>query len=446
MRVIYERVAGLDIHKKSVVGCRMRVSDQGQVEWEIESFGTMTKELLGLMDWLAEWEIEQVAMESTGDYWKPVYNLLEGNVEVWLVNARHVKKVPGRKTDASDAEWLAELMLHGLLRASFIPPKGQRVLRELTRYRSTLVKERARIVNRVQKGLEGANIKLSSVVSDVMGVSARAMLRALAEGHQDSQALAELAKGRLRNKIADLEEALTGLVEPHHRFILAQQLAHIDFLDQQIETLSAEISQQLQRMSQPPDDTADPPPDPAVHHQPSSKPASSLSDQLTWQNAVHLLDTIPGVDVRTAEVILAEIGLDMAQFPTADDLTAWAGLAPGSYESGGKRYAGRTTKGNKPLAAIMSQAAWAASRTKDTYLKARYHRLAARRGKKRAIVATARSMLVSVWYMLSRAEPYRDLGADYFDQRRKESKVDYLSKQLSKLGFSVTLDPIPTPI
>ncbi len=444
MRIIYERVGGLDIHKKSVVGCRMRIDEVGRIEWEIKTFGTTTKALLGLLDWLVEWECEQVAMESTGDYWKPVYNLLEGQFAVWLVNARHVKKVPGRKTDASDAEWLAELMLHGLLKASFIPPKPQRVLRELTRYRSTLVKERARIINRVQKGLEGANIKLSSVVSDVMGVSAKAMLTELAAGSDDASALAALAKGRLRNKIADLEEALTGLVDPHHRFILAQQLAHIDFLDQQIETLSHEVSQQLQRMSHPDDQPPTTPSDSTVSDEPTQSTAT-IPDHLTWDNAVALLDTIPGVDVRTAEVILAEVGLDMAQFPTADDLAAWAGLAPGSYESGGKRYSGRTTKGNKPLAAVMSQAAWAASRTKDTYLKARYHRLAARRGKNRAIVATARSMLVSAWHMLSKGEPYVDLGSDYFDQRKKESKVAYLSKQLANLGFSVTLEPQSAP-
>jgi transposase len=440
---MYNRVGGLDIHKKSVVACRMRVNEQGRIEWEIKTFGTTTGELLGLLDWLAEWECQQVAMESTADYWKPVYNLLEGGVEVWLVNAQHVKKVPGRKTDASDAEWLAELMLHGLLKASFIPAKPQRVLRELTRYRSTIVKERTRIVNRVQKGLESANIKLSSVVSDVMGVSARAMLKEIAQGNDDAGALAALAKGRLRHKLSALEQALTGLVDPHHRFILAQQLGHIDFLDQQVEVLSDEISQQLQRMSHPPDDSADPPIAPPQGDDPSPS-VSAIPNHLTWHNAVALLDTIPGIDVRTAEVILAEMGLDMAQFPTADDLASWAGLAPGSYESGGKRYSGRTTKGNKPLATIMTQAAWAASRTKDTYLKARYHRLAARRGKKRAIVATARSMLVSAWHMLARGEPYVDLGPDYFDQRKKDSKVAYLSKQLAKLGFSVTLEPNPT--
>ena len=432
MRIIYERVAGLDVHKKTVVACRMRVNEAQRLEWERETFGTTSGELLMLHDWLSEWECEQVAMESTGDYWKPVYNLLEGEFEVLLVNAQHVKKVPGRKTDATDAEWLAELMLHGLLQASFIPAKPQRVLRELTRYRSTLVRERARVVNRVEKLLESTNIKLSSVVSDVMGVSARAMLEELAAGSADPKALAELAKGRLRNKMKELEAALTGVVDEHHRFILAKQLAHIDFLDDQIEELSIEIGRQLERMSQPPSDTP---------VQPTA--ADDNDESLNWTDAVALLDTIPGVDVRTAEVMLAEMGLDMSQFPTAKDLVSWAGLAPGNNESGGKRYSGRTTKGNKPLRSMMTQAAWAASRTKGTFLKARYHRLAARRGKKRAIVAIARSMLESAWYMLSRHQPYQELGADYYDQRKKETKVSYLTKQLTKLGYLVTLDPVP---
>lgn len=434
MRVIYVRVAGLDVHKKTVVACRMRVTADKRIEWETKTFGTMTADLLKLHDWLSEWEIEQVAIESTADYWKPVFNILEDGFEVVLVNAQHVKKVPGRKTDASDAEWLAELMLHGLLRASFIPPKPQRVLRELTRYRTTLVRERGRVVNRVEKLLESTNIKLSSVVTDVMGVSAKAMLTELAAGASDPHALAELAKGRLRNKLKALEAALTGTVEAHQRFILAQQLGHIDFLDEQIEALSQQISHQLAQMAPPAADDDD-----------RSGPAEPEAEQpLSWSEAVALLDTIPGVDQRTAEVILAEIGLDMSQFPTADDLASWAGFAPGNHQSGGKRYSGRTTKGNRPIGAALNQAAWAASRTKGTWLKARYHRLAARRGKKRAIVALGRSMLVSIWHMLARQEPYQDLGADYYDQRRKDTKVSYLTKQLSKLGFVVTLDPVPT--
>ncbi|MCB0162915.1 MAG: IS110 family transposase [Anaerolineae bacterium] len=436
MRVMYEQVAGLDIHKKTVVACRMRVTGDRRIEWEKRTFGTMMADLLGLYDWLSEWEIEQVALESTADYWKPIFNILEDGFEVVLVNAQHVKKVPGRKTDASDAEWLAELMLHGLLKASFIPAKPQRELRELTRYRTTVVRERARIINRVEKLLESTNIKLSSVVTDVMGVSAKAMLTELAAGASDPQALAELAKGRLRNKIKELETALSGTVSPNQLFILAQQLSHIDFLDEQIEAFNQQISHQLQHMvalSVPDDD--------------DNGNGSSAQDQverLSWTEAVERLDTIPGVDQRTAEIILAEIGLDMGQFPTADDLASWAGFAPGNYQSGGKRYSGRTTKGNRPIGAAINQAAWAASRTKGTWFKARYHRLAARRGKKRAIVAIGRSMLVAIWHMLARNEPYRDLGPDFYDQRRKDTKVAYFTKQLSKLGFVVSLDPLPS--
>lgn len=434
MRIMYERVAGLDVHKKTVVACRMRVTADKRIEWETKSLGTMTGDLLKLHDWLSEWEIEQVSIESTAEYWKPVFNILEEGFEVVLVNAQHVKKVPGRKTDASDAEWLAELMLHGLLRASFIPPKPQRVLRELTRYRTTLVRERGRVVNRVEKLLESMNIKLSSVVTDVMGVSAKAMLQELAAGATDPQALANLAKGRLRPKMKELEAALVGTVDGHHRFLLAQQLGHIDFLDEQIEVLSKQISQHLEDMD----------PLPGDDDEGAGSSEGDTDEALSWSTAVELLDTIPGVDQRTAEIVLAEIGLDMKQFPTADDLASWAGFAPGNHQSGGKRYSGRTTKGNRPIGAALNQAAWAASRTKDTYLKARYHRLAARRGKKRAIVAIGRSILVSIWHMLSRQQAYQDLGADYYDQRRKDTKVTYFTKQLSKLGFAVTLDPAPT--
>jgi transposase len=432
---MYERVAGLDVHKKTVVACRMRVTGEKRIEWEKRTFGTMMVDLLGLHDWLSEGEVEQVALESTADYWKPVFNILEDGFAVMLVNAKHVQKVPGRKTDASDAEWLAELMLHGLLKASFIPAKPQRELRELTRYRTTVVRERARIVNRVEKLLESTNIKLSSVVTDVLGVSAKAMLTELAAGATDPQALAELAKGRLRNKTKELEAALVGTISPNQRFILARQLSHIDFLDEQIEAFNEQISQHLQQMAPS-----------AVKDDANGDDGSSgqaPTETLSWTEAVELLDTIPGVDQRTAEIILAEIGLDMSQFPTADDLASWAGFAPGNHQSGGKRYSGHTTKGNRPIGAAINQAAWAASRTKDTFLKARYHRLAARRGKKRAIVAIGRSILVSVWHMLSRREPYQDLGADFYDQRRKESKVTYLTKQLVRLGFAVQLDPLP---
>jgi transposase len=442
MRIIYQKVAGLDVHKKTVVATRMRVTEDDRLDWETKTFGTTTPELLLVHDWLQEWDITRVAMESTGDYWKPVYNLLEGDFEVLLVNAQHVKHVPGRKTDVKDSEWLAELLMHGLLKPSFIPPKPQRALRDLTRYRTKVIQERARTVNRVQKLLEGANIKLSSVVTDIMGVSARAMLAALGAGETDPTLMAELARGRLRSKIPELEKALIGIVEPHHRFLLAKQLAHIDFLGEQIADISAEIARRLEAMSlssHPP--TPDEGNDVAVG---KPGPNDDREPPLTWSEAVALLDTIPGVDQRVAEVMLAEMGLDMSQFPTDKHLAAWAGLAPGNHQSGGKRYSGRTCKGNRPLSTIMVQAAWSAVRTKNTFLKARYHRLSARRGKKRAMVAIAHSMLVSAWHILTYRQPYKELGGDYFDQRKKETKVNYLIRRLEKLtGGSVIVEMQP---
>jgi transposase len=443
MRILYKRVAGVDVHKKTAVATRMQVTSDDRLDWETKTFGTTTPELLELHDWLTEWECTHVAMESTGDYWKPVHNLLEGDFEVLVVNAQHVKKVPGRKTDVTDSEWLAELQLHGLLKASFIPPKPQRALRDLTRYRRKLIEERSRTVNRVQKVLEGANIKLASVVSDIQGVSAQAMLEAIVAGQTDSQALAQLARGRLRDKLPELEKALTGRVQPHHRFLLAKQLAHIDFLDEQVADISAEIGRQLEQMSQPPS----PPPagsgeagGPTHERTEGSMPMAPL----TWEEAVALLDTIPGIDRQAAEAILAEMGLDMGQFPTDKDLAAWAGLAPGNNESAGKRYSGRTRKGNSTLKTELVRIAWAAVRTKGTFLKARYHRLAGRRGKQRAIVAVAHSILVSIWHILSHRTPYVELGDDYYDQRQKDVKVSYLTRQLEKLtGGAVHIELLP---
>ena len=441
LRIIYKRVAGLDVHKKTVVATRMRVTEEDRVEWETKTFGTMTLDLLELHDWLYEWELTHVSMESTGDYWKPVFNILEDSFEVWLVNAQHVKHVSGRKTDVKDSEWLAELMLHGMLKPSFIPPPPQRALRELTRYRTRLVQERARVINRVQKLLEGANIKLSSVATDIMGVSARAMLTEIVAGQTDAELMADLARGRMRSKIPELEKALTGLVQPHHRFVLAQQLEHIDFLDEKVEAISLRIEQQLESMSWP-DEPAEPDAGEGTEEEAPVADASELP--LTWNAAVALLDTIPGVNRRIAEVMLAEMGLDMSRFPTSDHLASWAGLSPGNHQSGGKRYSGRTTKGNKFLSSNMVQGAWSAARTKDTFLKARYHRLAARRGKKRAIVAVAHSMLVSAWHMLTYQQPYQELGGDYFDERKKESKVSYLVRRLEKLtGGSVSIELQP---
>ncbi len=297
------------------------------------------------------------------------------------------------------------------------------------------------MVNRVQKLLEGANIKLSSVVTDVMGVSARAMLTEIVAGQTDAELMAELARGRMRSKIPELEKALTGIVQPHHRFVLAQQLEHIDFLDEKVEAISLRVEQQLESMSWPDDPTE---PDAGKGTKEETPTTDGAELPLTWNSAVALLDTIPGVNQRTAEVILAEMGLDMSRFPTANHLASWAGLAPGNHQSGGKRYSGRTTKGNKFLSSAMVQAAWPATRKKGTFLKARYHRLAARRGKKRAIVAVAHSMLVSAWHMLTYQQPYQELGGDYFDQRKKESKVNYLVRRLEKLtGGSVSIELQP---
>ena len=427
MDVVFPRCAGLDVHKKRITACRIVPDPTGQKAegiTELQPFGTMTRDLLALADWLTEASITHVAMESTGEYWKPVYNLLEDTFTVFLVNAAHVKNVPGRKTDKADARWLAKLMRFGLLQASFIPPKGQRDLRDLTRYRTKLVQERVREVNRVQGVLERANIKLASVIADIMGVSGRAMLEALIAGRADPATMAALAKRRMRAKIPVLEQALTGIVHDHHRQLLAMQLAHIDFLDEQIEALNAAIETSLKALS-----TAEP-----------SREAQPLP--LTFSRAVELLDTIPGIDQRGAEVIVAEIGIDMSRFETAPRLAAWAGVAPGNDESAGKQRSGTTRKGNRPLRAILTQLAHAAVRTKDTYLSALYQRLAVRRGKKRAIIAVAHSIMCSVFHMLSRNEVYRELGANYFDERRRQFTVDRLTRRIERLGYRVHLEPV----
>ena len=433
MRLMYQQCAAIDVHKKTAVACSRQTGAEGTVKSEVRTFGTTTPELLQMMDWLSEWEVTTVAIESTAEYWKPVFNLLEGQFEVILVNAKHVKQVPGRKTDVKDAEWLAELLSYGLLKASYIPAQPQRDLRDLTRHRVTLVQERARIVNRLQKVLEHANIKLASVATDIMGVSGRQMLAALVGGEADAAAMADLAKGRLRNKLEALEKALTGVVRSHHRFMLAQHLAHIDFLDEQIEQVSSQIGEHIDQLSQPPESRDDS----------AAEDEMTVCDEpLTWAKSVELLDSAPGVDERAAEIVLAEMGIDMTQFATADHLTSWAGLSPGNNQSGNKRHNAKTREGNRTLRQIMVQIAWAAVRKKGSYAHAMYHRLVGRRGKKRAIIAVARTLLASFWYMLSRGEPYKDLGGDYFDRRRKDVKVNVLTKQLEKLGYSVQLEPV----
>jgi transposase len=399
MQVMYERCAGLDVHKKTVVACVL--TPEGQ---ETRTFGTMTIDLLALSDWLLACGCTHIAIESTGDYWKPVFNILEGTCEVLLVNAQHVKTVPGRKTDVKDAAWLAALLQHGLLRASFIPPVAQRELRDLTRYRSTFIQERVTLINRVQKLLEDANIKLAAVASDIMGVSGRALLAALLAGHNNPQALAELAKGRLRSK-RDQLKALDGRVKPPHRFVLTELLCQIDGLDDTI----ARFDAQVQAICGP------------------------------FEEAVGLLDTIPGVARRTAEMIVAEIGTEMTRFPSAGHLASWAGVAPGNYESAGRQASGKTRKGNRFLRSTLVQAAHAAARTKGTYLNAQYRRLAARRGKKRAMMAVAHSILAMAYYMIQRQEPYREAGADFFDHLHPEHTARRLVQRLEHLGYEVTL-------
>ncbi|HET8646854.1 MAG TPA: IS110 family transposase, partial [Vicinamibacteria bacterium] len=332
---------GIDVHKRSVTACVLRPGAGGRPTKEVRTVGTMTGDLLALGEWLERAGVAHVAMESTGVYWKPLWNLFEGRFTLLLVNAAHVKVVPGRKRDVGDAEWLAELLRHGLLRASFVPDRAARELRELTRYRSSLVRARTAEVNRLQKTLEGANLKLASVVRDVTGVSARAMLAELVAGQEDAAALADLAVGQLRKKLPELERALTGRMSPHQRFLLAQHLAHIDFLDEQVAALSAQVAERMR----------------------------------PFEAALALLDSIPGIGRWSAEVIVAEIGTDMGRFPTAGHLASWAGLCPGSDESAGKRRSGKTRKGSPWLRVTLTEAAYAAGRSKGTYLSGRYHRL-----------------------------------------------------------------------
>lgn len=404
MQVVFERCSGLDVHKKTVAACV--ITPEGR---ETRTFGTMTADILALADWLQSMGVTHVAMEATGVYWKPVYNLLEPyGFELIVVNAQHIKQVPGRKTDVRDAEWIADLLRHGLLRGSYIPSRLERELRELVRYRKTLIRERAAEVNRVQKVLEGANIKLASVATDVMGKSGRAMLEAMVAGTTDPKALAALAKGRLQGKQPELEQALQGLVGPHQRMLLRTQLRHIDFLDREIETLSAEIAERMR----------------------------------PFEEALRRLETIPGVGRRTAEVLAAEIGMDMSRFPTAAHLTSWAGMCPGNNESAGKRKSGRTRKGSPWLREALLEAARAAARTRNTYLSAQYHRLAARRGAKRAAVAVGHTILIIAYHILKEGTIYKDLGANYFDERDKAATVRRAVRRLENLGYKVTVEPM----
>lgn len=410
MDVVHRCCAGLDVHKKSVVACRIRPDSQGGWQQELRRFGTVTADLLALADWLRAGGVTQVAMESTGVYWKPVFNILEGEFAVLLVNAQHIKHVPGRKTDVNDAQWLAELLQHGLLTGSFIPEAPQRELRELVRYRTTLIQARAQESNRVQKVLEDANLKLGSVASDVLGLSGREMLAALIQGVTEPEALAQLAKGRLRRKLPELERALTGRIQAHHRLLLRLHLEHIDELSAKIERLNEEIERLL--------------------------PPLAPNDER------ERLDGIPGVGTEVAQIILAELGSDMSRFPTAGHAASWAGLAPGKNESAGRNRSAKIRPGNRHLKSALVQAAHAVGHTRDNYLAAQFRRLSARRGKKRAAVAVAHSILVIAYHMLRDGTAYRELGGDYFDRRQPEPLQRRLVKRLEGLGFKVALEPI----
>ena len=410
MRTILPCCAGLDVHKKSIVARVRATGPDGREDVQVRTFGAMTADLLALADWLQAAGCAQVAMESTGVFWKPVYNILEGQCALLVANAAHIRAVPGRKTDVKDAEWIADLLRHGLLRASFIPDRPQRELRDLTRTRTTLVDERSAAVNRLQKVLEDANLKLAGVATDVAGVSGRAILAALLAGETDPVALAELAKGRLRTKRADLERALSGRLTAHHRWLLTTHLAHIDFLDAEIARLSAAIAERLR----------------------------PLEDELAR------LDTIPGGDRQTAEVLLAEIGAEMARFPTSGHLASWAGMCPGNHESAGKRTSGKTRKGSKWLRRALTEAAHGAARTKQpgrSALAGDYRRLAARRGKKKAAIAVGHRILVIAYHVLRDQQEYREPTPLALDEHRQLRARNRAVDQLRQLGFEVTLTP-----
>ena len=407
MERVIERCAGLDVHKATVAAC-VRVPGEKGVVQKVQTFGTTTEQLMALHDWLAAHGVTDVAMESTGVYWKPVYYVLEASFKVLLVNAMHIKKVPGRKTDVSDCAWIAQLLECGLLRGSFVPPPAIRELRDLTRYRKTQIQDRAREANRLHKVLEDANIKLSSVATDVLGVSGRAMLEALAAGTTDPAVLADLARGKLRKKLPALRQALTGRFRGHHTVLVARILAHLDYLDEAITELSEQIEEQIR----------------------------------PFEQAVQTLTTIPGVGSNSAQVIVAEIGVNPAQFGGAAQLESWAGMCPGNHESAGKHRSGKTRKGDKWLRQALVEAANAAIRKRGCALGARYRRLTRHIGHKKAVFAVARQILEISYYLIARHTTYQELGVDYFDRRHAESVRRRCVQQLERLGHRVTLTPI----
>lgn len=408
MEILYPRCAGLDVHKETVAVCVLTPGPGAEPNKEIQQFGTTTGELRRLRDWLGAHGVTHVAMESTGVYWKPVFNILESACQVILVNARHIKQVPGRKTDKADCSWIASLLRHGLLQASFVPELAVRQLRDLCRMRTTLVRECVQVGNRLRKVLEDGNIKLDSVASDALGVSGREMIAALAQGRDDPAELAELARGRLRAKLPELEKALEGQVTAHHRFLLRELLRQLSFLEGQVARLEKQIKRQM-----PP---------------------------FEW--AAELLITMPGVDRTAACALIAEIGADMSRFASSRHLASWAGLCPGNNESAGKRRSGKSHRGNRWIKAVMIEIAWAATRTKNTYSQTQYRKLAGHRGKKRALVAVANSLLQAAWYMLSHRQPYKDLGAEYLQRLNQKQLEQSLIRRLEQLGHKVILQAV----
>jgi transposase len=406
MDVVVAACCGIDVHQKSLVACIRVIGAGGRVRKDVRTFATTTAALEELARWLLTLGVTHVAMESTGVFWKPVWHVLEPRVALLLVNPRDVAQVPGRKTDVGDAEWIAQLLQCGLLRGSFVPPRRIRELRDLTRSRTTLEQQRAALVNRIHKVLEDANIKLGTVVTDITGVSGRAILQALIDGRTDPIALAALAKGRLRKKLDSLREALTGHVTDHHRFLLRRLMSEHRFLEEEIAAFDTCI-------------------------QDATRPFDGL---------VTLLDTTPGINRRTAETLLAEVGPDMTVFPSAKHLASWAAICPGQYESAGRQPHGTLRKGNRWLRRALVQAALAATRKKASYAGAQFRRLAKRRGRQRAVVAVAHSLLVAVYYILRDHVTYHDLGADHFDRLSPEQLTTHYVRRLEQLGHTVQLD------
>ena len=419
LEIIHRFCAGIDVHKAMAMVCVRRLEGK-RVRSLVRQFGTMTHDILEMADWLKSNGVTHVAMESTGVLWKPIYNLLEGQFELVLCNPHHMKQIPGKKTDVKDCEWICQLTQFGLLKASFVPKRELRDIRDLTRHRAQLVDEKTRIANRIHKVLQDANVKLSSVASDVLGVSGRHMIRAIISGEKDPVVLADLARRQLRRKIPELERALLGGISEHHRFMLERLFGHLQFLEAEIDKLASRVDDEMR--------TSD------------AKSGQANGDSIPFRLAVQMADKVPGIDICTAENILAEIGTDMRQFPTAKHLASWAGICPGNHESAGKRKGGKSSKGNRWLRRAMSQAAWAASRTKNTYFAAQYRRLVGRRGKKRAIIAVAHSLLTVLYHMLATSSPYSELGPDFFDKLSPERTKRYHVRRLQSLGYHVTLE------